>query len=261
MTDAHDAGSADAGSIGFETAEGVATIELRSPATRNALSVPLTEALLARLAQADADPAVHAVVIAAQGPAFCAGLDLAEALERGMDEGARRLVAVQRALLALGKPVVARVHGAARAGGVGIVACADIAVCAESVTFAFTEARLGVAPLAVSPAVLSVLPRRTAADLWLTGRVMPAREAAEAGLVTTVVPDAELDDAVSGVLAGLRRGVPQGLCESKRILNAPLVSALDAHGDELAARSAALFGSDAARTAMAAFLRPRSGTA
>lgn len=242
--------------IGYAVDDGVATVELRSPENRNALSGRLTQALLEGLSRAEADPGVFAVVIAAQGPAFCSGLDLREAMDEGMEAGTRCLVAVQRALLVLGKPVVARVHAAVRAGGMGILACADIAICAASVTFAFTEARLGVAPLAISPAVLAVLPRRIAADLWLTGRPLSATEAVSAGLITSVADDDGLDDAVSAALALLRLAMPQGVSESKRILNAALVEALDARGEDLAARSAALFASEPARAAMARFVRP-----
>ena len=127
-------------------------------------------------------------------------------------------------------------------------------IAGESVTFQLTEVRLGLAAAVIS---LSLLPRftdRAAADLFLTARKFDAAEAAAVGLITRAVPDAELQGDVAGVLGDLVKGYPQGLRESKKLLNHDLVARIDHLGEQVAAQSAALFGSDEAREAMTAFL-------
>lgn len=236
----------------------VATITLDSPRNRNALSRQLVAELLAHLSAADADSDVLAVVIAGAGPAFCSGADLSEAAEDGMRDGARSLVELQRLIVASPKPVVVRLHGPVRAGGLGIVGAADIVVAAQSVSFAFTEVRLALAPAAISLTTLPRLTDRAAASTFLTGSSFDAREAERIGLVTKAVPDTELDVAVEAVLDELRKGYPQGLRETKKILNATLLARIDELGEEVATQSAMLFGSGEARAAMRAFLdRPR----
>ncbi|HWM74282.1 MAG TPA: enoyl-CoA hydratase-related protein, partial [Nocardioides sp.] len=172
----------------------------------------------------------------------------------GMEEGARAMVAMQRRIVAMGKPVVTRMHGAVRAGGIGIVAASDIAISAADTTYALTEVRLGLAPAVISLTVLPRLTSRAAALTCLTGEVFDGTQAAEMGLVTRAVPEDELDDAVSAVVASLRSGAPQGLRETKALLARDLLARIDARGGEMAELSARLFGSDAAREAMLAFL-------
>jgi enoyl-CoA hydratase/methylglutaconyl-CoA hydratase len=185
---------------------------------------------------------------------FCAGADLSEATTVGMAVGARRMVDVQRAIIACPKPVVARVAGPVRAGGIGIVAAADISVAGTSSTFALTEVRLGLAAATISLTVLPRLSDRAAAYSFLTGDGFDGAEAERIGLVTRTVPDDELDVAVAGVIGSLLKGVPQGLRETKKLLTAPLLADIDARGNELAELSASLFASDVAREAMLAFL-------
>lgn len=236
---------------------GVATVTLDSPANRNALSRRLVTDLVEHLATAGADPTVRAVVVAAQGPVFCSGADMAEAAQDGMAEGTRALVALQRQLVALPVPVVVRLHGPVRAGGLGIVGAADVVVATDSVTFAFTEVRLGLAPAAISLTTLPRLSDRAASEAYLTGDTFDAAAAVRMGLVTRAVPAGELDAAVDAVVASLLQGSPQGLRETKALLNAPLLERIDRLGDEVAAQSARLFGSDEARSAMRAFLDRR----
>ncbi|MEV7397830.1 enoyl-CoA hydratase-related protein [Aeromicrobium sp. NPDC092404] len=240
--------------VHLEVAEQVATVSLDSEANRNALSRQLVTELAAHLATADADPAVKAILVRSAGPVFCSGADMTEAISGGMAEGAAAIVALQRQIATAAKPVVVELGGPVRAGGLGIVGAADLVIAAESVTFQLTEVRLGLAAAIIS---LSLIPRfsdRAAADLFLTARKFDAAEAAEVGLVTRAVPDAELEAEVARVLTDLCKAYPQGLRESKRILNRDLVARIDAFGDEVAATSAELFGSDEAREAMSAFL-------
>jgi enoyl-CoA hydratase/carnithine racemase len=240
--------------VHYGVADRVGTITLDSPHNRNALSRQLVSELFAHLETADADDEVKVVVIRAEGKVFCSGADLSEASADGMEEGAKVLVAMQRRIVSMGKPVVTRLHGAVRAGGIGIVAASDIAISADDTTYALTEVKLGLTPAVISLTVLPRLSSRAAALACLTGEVFDGAEAAEMGLVTRAVPAAELDDAVAGVVASLLTGAAQGLRETKALLARDLVDRIDARGDEVAALSARLFGSEEAREAMLAFL-------
>src|SRR3954452_21651805 len=190
------------------TGAGVTTLTLDSPANRNALSTPLMHQLLERLSEALVDPSVRAVVISHTGPVFCSGADLketAEARESGRVP-VEMLADVLAALWELPKPVVARVAGPARAGGLGLIAAADLAVCAREATFAFTEVRLGVIPAVISATVLPRLAPRAAAELYLTGEVFDGVRAAETGLVTTAVAAQDLDATIARYCDALVRG-------------------------------------------------------
>ena len=243
--------------VHLDVADAVATVTLDSEHNRNALSRQLVTELADRLQRADADPAVRAILVRSAHRVFCSGADLSEAASGGMEEGARAIVALQRQIATADKPVVVELAGPVRAGGLGIVGAADVVLAAESVTFALTEVRLALAPAAISVTLLERFTDRAAADLFLTGRTFDAAEAQAAGLVTRAVPDADLADAVRVVLDDLVQGYPQGLRETKRLLNHDLVARIDALGDDVAARSARLFGSEEAREAMTAFLQRR----
>jgi enoyl-CoA hydratase/carnithine racemase len=240
--------------VHYAVADDVATITLDSPHNRNALSRRLVTELTAALERAGADEAARVVVVRAAGRVFCSGADLSEAAAGSMEEGALAIVALQRLVLTLPKPVVVRLHGAVRAGGIGLVAAADVVVAADDATFALTEVKLGLAPAAISLTVLPRMTSRAAALTALSGEVFSGAEAASYGLVTTAVPAAELDAELDRVVASLATGAPQGLRETKALLTRDLVEHLDARGPEVAALSARLFGSDEAREAMTAFL-------
>lgn len=240
--------------VHYSVADALATVTLDSPHNRNALSRQLVSELSERLEQAGADAAVKVVLVRQEGRVFCSGADLAEATADGMEEGARRIVALQRQIATLDTPVVVRVEGAVRAGGIGIVAAGDVAISADDATYALTEVKLGLAAAIISLTVHARMSPRAAALTTLGGEVFDGRAAAEYGLVTRAVPAADLDDAVATVCAQLATGAPQGLRESKRILNADLVRRIDELGDDMAALSARLFASDEARAAMTAFL-------
>ncbi len=233
----------------------VAVLTLDSPANRNALSRRLVAELTEHLGEAGADESLHGVLLRSSHPVFCAGADLKEAATVDMVESARRIIDLQRAIADLPVPVVCRLDGAVRAGGLGLVASADVVVCRDDVTFALTEVRLGLAAAVISIPLRARLSPRAASDWFLTGRSVGADEAREQGLVTHVVPAGELDAAVGRVLDDLRAGARQGLVEAKRLLNTDLVAAFDAHGDEMARLSGLLFHSAVARERMAAALR------
>lgn len=240
--------------VHLNVAEQIATITLDSDHNRNALSSQLVAELMQHLETAAADDDVRAILLRSAGRVFCSGADLSEAAGAGMAEGARALVELQRQIAAAAKPVVVRLDGPVRAGGLGIVGAADIVVAAESVTFALTEVRLSLAPAVISLTLLPRLSSRAAADTFLTGRTFTAAEAAAMGLVTRAVPVDSLDAAINDVLTDLRKGFGQGLRETKRLLNHDMVARLDELGEAVATQSAELFGSDEAREAMMAFL-------
>ncbi|MEU3203363.1 enoyl-CoA hydratase family protein [Streptomyces cyaneofuscatus] len=228
---------------------GIATLTLDSPANRNALSARLVAELRDSLTACAADDTVRAVVLAHTGSTFCAGADL----KAPPDPEA--FVGLMRDIVALPKPVVARVDGHVRAGGLGLLAACDIAVAGEASSFALTESRLGLAPAVIS---LTLLPRvdRTAANrYYLTGERFDAAEAARIGLVTLAAEDVE--KGLAPVLDGLRRASPQGLAASKELVTATVLRSFDQYAEDLIARSAELFASEEAREGMTAFLERR----
>jgi methylglutaconyl-CoA hydratase len=240
--------------VHYRVDDHVASVVLDSQHNRNALSRQLVGELLSSLDRAAADDDVKVVLIRAEGSTFCSGADLAEAREDGMEKAAAVLVDLQRRIATFDKPVVTRVQGNVRAGGIGIVAASDIAVSAKDATYAFTEVRLGLTPAAIS---LSVLPRMTdrfAALTFLTGEVFDGTAAARTGLVTKVVPADELNLEVDEICAALVKGNAQGLRETKKLIGRPLVERIDTYGEDLAKLSARLFGSEEAKAAMLAFL-------
>lgn len=248
--------------IAVETADGVARIALDSPHNRNALSDQLVRELRDALATAEADPSVRTVVLTHTGGTFCAGADLTEATSGAVGDPARQrtdqLVDLLRAIAALGKPVVGRIDGHVRAGGMGLVAACDVVVAGPRATFALTESRLGLAASVISLTLLPRVANRAAAELFLTGATFDAARAAEIGLVSKAAQTAEdLDAAVAELLAAFAACSPQGLRESKALVNHHLVAGIDADRDRVAEQSARLFASEEAREGMTAFLERR----
>jgi enoyl-CoA hydratase/methylglutaconyl-CoA hydratase len=211
--------------------------------------------LSAHLAEAGADESLHGVLLRSSHPVFCSGADLKEAATVDMVETARALIALQRAIADLPVPVVCRLDGPVRAGGLGLVASSDVVVCRDDVTFALTEVRLGLAAATISIPLRVRLTSRAASDWFLTGRTVDAAEAREQGLVTHVVAPDAVDAAVARVLDDLRAGARQGLVEAKRLLATDLVAAFDERGDQMARLSGLLFHSAVAQERMAAALR------
>ncbi|MEW2284907.1 enoyl-CoA hydratase family protein [Streptomyces sp. NPDC047841] len=235
--------------IGRTRARAVDTLSLDSTGTRNALSAALVTELAGALADCGEDPDVRAVVLTHTGTTFCAGADLRDPPDPDA------LVALLRQIVELPKPVVARVTGHVRAGGLGLLAACDIAAASTDATFAFTEVRIGVAPAVIS---LPVIPRtapRALARYYLTGERLGPAEAVRLGLLTVAADD--VDDALVPVLDGLRRSSPQALAETKRLLTARVLETFDRDAAELTALSARLFSSPQAREGMTAFLERR----
>jgi methylglutaconyl-CoA hydratase len=241
------------------TDAGVTTLTLDSPANRNALSTPLMRRLLDRLSEVLVDPAVRAVVISHTGPVFCSGADLKETAEARADGRvpAELLADVLAALWEFPKPVVARIAGPARAGGLGLIAAADLAICTREATFAFTEVRLGVIPAVISATVLPRLAPRAAAELYLTGEVFDGVRAAEIGLVTAAVTAEGLDGSVAAYCDALVRGGPLALAGTKQLLRRTPAAGIREDLAELSDRSAGYFKSAEGREGVAAFREKR----
>ncbi|HEU0104486.1 MAG TPA: enoyl-CoA hydratase-related protein [Mycobacteriales bacterium] len=244
--------------VHLEVTGGTATVTLDSPANRNALSRQLRSELRDRLESALRDEAVRVVVLTHTGPVFCAGMDLKES--RSADpsqQGINDFPELLELLWTSPKPVVARLAGPARAGGVGLAAACDLAVAADTVSFAFTEVRLGIVPAVISVPVLPRLLPRAAHELFLTGEVFGAARAVEIGLLNSAVPLADLDAEVARYTGMLVLGSPSALAATKLLLDAgeagSFAAALAAAG-ELSARH---FASEEGQEGIAAFLDKR----
>ncbi|GGX89133.1 enoyl-CoA hydratase family protein [Streptomyces anandii] len=230
-------------------ARAVETLALDSPGNRNALSAALVGELAKALTECAGDDDVRAVVLTHTGNTFSAGADLRDPPDPDA------LVALLRQIVELPKPVLARVTGHVRAGGLGLLAACDLAVASHTASFAFTEVRIGVAPAVIS---LTVLPRtdpRALARYYLTGERFDAAEAARTGLLTAAGDDA--DAVLEPMLEGVRRSSPHALAETKRLLTARVLEAFDRDAADLTALSARLFASPHAREGMTAFLERR----
>ncbi|MEW2545915.1 enoyl-CoA hydratase family protein [Streptomyces sp. NPDC047002] len=228
---------------------GITTLTLDSPENRNALSARLVGELADELARCAQDPRVRAVVLTHTGTTFSAGADLKR------PANPYTFVALMRQIVELPKPVVARVAGHVRAGGIGLVGACDMAVADRASDFAFTEVRIGVAPAVISMTVLPRLDPRSASRYYLTGEEFDASAARAAGLLTAVADD--VDEVLGGLLDGLRRASPHGLAEAKKLLTADVLEAFDRHAEDLVQRSASYFTRPEAREGVAAFLEHR----
>jgi len=228
---------------------GIATITLDSPANRNALSARLRGQLLDALERTAGDDDVRVVVLDHTGPVFCAGMDLTEP-----PDAVKELPPILERIWTHPKPVVAKLAGLARAGGIGIVAAADIAVAAHDATFAFTEVRLGVVPAVISVTVLARLLPRAAHELLLTGETFDATRAVAVGLLNSTVPAGQLDTEVDRYTGMLVKGGPEALALTKQLLRAPMMAQDFAAMLKL---SAARFASAEAQEGIRAFTEKR----
>ena len=234
---------------------GVATVLLDSPRNRNALSRRLLSELAAALDACAADTSVRVIVLTGAGPAFCAGADLKEQGD-GKGPGPVSMPSVLTKISGHRCPVVARVNGAVRAGGIGLMAACDIVVAPSSATFAFSEVRIGVVPAIIAVPVLSRMNATAAHEYFLTGSSFGADEAVRTGLVNRAVPASELDAAVSSYTDALMLGGPQALAAAKQLRRTvlPASEAPEALFERLGALSATHFASEEGRAGIAAML-------
>lgn len=201
----------------------VAHLLMNRPEVHNAFDDALIADLTAAIDEVDADPAVRAVVLTGAGASFSAGADLnwmrgmATASEAQNRDDSMRLARLMRRLQFLSKPTVARVNGAAFGGGVGLVACCDIAIAADGAKFALSEVKLGLVPAVISPYVIAAIGLRAARRLFITGEIFSTAAAASMGLVHETAPLEELDAAVERVLGLLTKGGPVAQREAKHL--------------------------------------------
>jgi methylglutaconyl-CoA hydratase len=208
---------------------GIRELRLNRPDVHNAFDDQLIADLTAALDAAGNDPAVRAVVLTGVGASFSAGADLhwmrgmAQASEEENREDSLRLATLMRTLQFLPKPSIARVNGAAYGGGVGLIACCDIAIGVNTAKFGLTEVKLGLVPAVISPYVIAAIGLRQARRLFLTAELFDADTAAQIGLLHQSVPAEYLDDTVHSVLKMLAKAGPAAQLEAKQL-------AFDMHG-------------------------------
>ena len=203
---------------------GVATLTLNRPEIHNAFNAELVAALRDRFRALAADASVRVVVLTGAGLSFCAGADLRwlqSAVHFSEEENRSDALALTEMLEAIAtcpKPVVARVNGAALAGGAGLVAASDIVIAVDSARFAFTEARLGLVPATISPYVVRRIGESHARALFLTAERFETPRALAIGLVHESVSAEQLDAAVRRTVQNLLRGGPAALAETKALI-------------------------------------------
>lgn len=239
------------------TDRGIATITLASPANRNALSAQLLQELRAHLTESTNDDAVRVIVLDHTGPVFCAGMDLKEARGGVTGSQADNFPALLEQLWSSPKPVVAKLAGPARAGGIGIVAACDLAVAAEGATFAFSEVRIGVVPAMISVTVLPRLDPRQAHELFLTGETFDAQRAARIGLINQAVPADRLDEEVARYTGMLALGGPGALAATKALLAGRRAAEMHEEFVRMRTLSAEHFAGEEGREGMRAFAEKR----
>jgi methylglutaconyl-CoA hydratase len=250
--------------IEIERSPSVATLWLNRPETHNAFDAEMIAELIAALRDLGADDAVRAVVLAGRGRSFCSGADLAwmkatgEAdFETNLADG-RELAALLRTLAELPKPTLARVHGPALGGGMGLAAACDICIAATDAVFATTEARLGLIPAVISPYVLRAIGARQALRYFQTAERLSAAEAHRLGLAHETVDPARLDATIAEILDALLQGGPQAQAASKELVRDIAGRPVDdALAEETARRIATTRAGDEAREGLAAFLEKR----
>src|SRR5690349_22501289 len=244
--------------VHLDVAAGVATITLDSPANRNALSAQLRRELLGHLDTALADDAVRVVVLGHTGRVFCSGMDLKEARGAGAAaQGVNEVPTILQRIWTAPKPVVAKVGGPTRAGGVGLVAACDIAVAANEATFAFSEVRIGVVPAVISVTVLPRLLPRQAHELFLTGEAFDAQRAVEIGLLNSAVPVDGVDAEVRRYTDMLALGAPNALAATKQMLQQERSSNLGKVFADMLELSAQHFGGPEGQEGITAFKEKR----
>jgi len=250
-----------------ETEAGVARVTLDRPEVRNAFDDALIRELQNCFQSLATDKGVRAVVLAGNGPAFCAGADL-NWMKRMAGYGyaenladAQALATMLATLDRLPQPTIARVHGPAFAGGTGLVAACDIAVGTPEAKFCFSEAKLGLSPATISPYVMRAIGERMARRYFLTAEVFGAEEAHRIGLLSALVSTADLDTEVNSLVKHLLAGGPQAHVKIKDLIRAVTGRQIDAAlSADTAKRIAEIRVSPEGREGIASFLEKRKAS-
>jgi methylglutaconyl-CoA hydratase len=249
--------------IRIEIEDGVGTVVMDRPDRHNAFDEHVIAELTAAFATLGGDDAVRAVVLRGAGKSFSAGADL-DWMRRmaAYDEAAnladaRALAALMRTIDTLPKPTVALVHGAAYGGGVGLVACCDIAIATEAAGFSLSEVKLGLIPAVISPYVVRAIGARAARRYFLTAERFDAVEARRLGLVHELAAADGLEEAARRILAALRGNGPAAVRAAKDLVAAVAGKAPAEVEDDCARRIAAIRASEEGQEGVAAFLEKR----
>ena len=202
----------------------VATVTMDRPDVHNAFNAELIAELTAALARAGADPEVRAVVLAAEGKSFSAGADLnwmramAAFGEAENQADALKLADLMRTLAYLPKPTIARIQGSAFGGGVGLIACCDVALASDEAKFGLTESKLGLVPAVISPYVVAAIGARHARRWFQSGALFDAPRALAMNLVHEIMPADALDGAVERELDAMLKAGPTAMLVAKRLV-------------------------------------------
>ena len=249
-----------------ERQHAVAWLILDRPALHNAFDAALIAELTAALERLDADPEVRVVVLTGNGSTFSAGADLnwmramAAADEAANRDDALLLARLMRTLNFLSKPTIARVNGSAYGGGVGLVACCDVAIGCGSAKFALSEVKLGLVPAAISPYVIAAIGARQARRLFVSGEVFDAAHAERIGLLHACVADDALDEAIAKSIHWLLKGGSIAQREAKLLalrMSGTTAQSAAIQDAENAALIAGLRVSDEGQEGLSAFLEKR----
>jgi methylglutaconyl-CoA hydratase len=247
-----------------KTPAGIALVWLKRPEVRNAFNETMIAELTDAFRAVDGDAGLRAMVLAGHGPAFCAGADLnwmkkmsGYSFEQNYED-ALGLARMLHTLHTMKKPTVARVHGAAFAGGMGLIAACDVAVAAHSAEFCLSEVKLGLVPATISPYVIAAMGERAAYRYMLTAERFTAAEAYRIGFVQEIVVDEELDATINAMLGELVSGSPAAHASTKELIRAVAGRRID---DDLvvdtATRIATARASDEGKEGIRSFLEKR----
>jgi methylglutaconyl-CoA hydratase len=248
--------------IEIEQACGLGFLWMSRPERHNAFDAEGIGEFLRALTELEGDPSCRVVILAGRGASFCAGADLgwmksladADAVQNVED--ARRLAALLRKLAGLRKPTIARVHGPALGGGLGLAAACDICIATRKASFAMSEVRLGLIPSVIGPYVVRAIGARQASRYALTGERLSAAEAHRIGLVHEITDT--LDVRTGEITAALMQGGPDALAAAKTLLRDVAHCPIDDRLAEYTARRIAdVRAGDEAREGMSAFLEKR----
>ena len=250
-----------------ERTGGVARVTLNRPELRNAFDDALIASLRKAFVDIEKDPAVRVMVLAGNGPAFCAGADLnwmkrmaGYSHEQNLAD-AKGLAEMLATLDRLPKPTIARVHGPVFAGGTGLVGACDIAVGTPEAKMCLSEAKLGLSPATISPYVMRAMGERNARRYFLTAEVFGAEEAFRIGMLSVLVPQEELDATVDGLVQHLLAGGPEAHGKIKALIRSVAGRRPDdALVAETAQRIAEIRGSPEGKEGIAAFLEKRKAS-
>ncbi|HUG90145.1 MAG TPA: enoyl-CoA hydratase-related protein [Planctomycetaceae bacterium] len=251
--------------VTFAIDNGVARLVLSRPRKRNALSREMLERLLNAMRSVADDPAVRMLVLSAEGPVFCAGMDLKEMQDRAARPEAAELWHadaqayrdVIAALVRLSIPALAVVQGPVVAGGVGLVLACDVVLASDSATFALPEPQRGITAAVVAPLVVYRVGAGQATYLLLSGRTLSAQDALRIGLCHELVEVNELHGRADGLCRSILTGAPSALARTKELLLSTAGRQLFADLDAGMRVSAAARETADAREGLAAFLEKR----